>query len=213
MNPIVLFLLCFLSNFLSSLGRQFGGVKVYTLGDKILWEKCANISIESIKSSPHIIKAIKDTHAALSAFRIEMKFGRAIAAPQVGYQLRMIAMNLNGTEHTLFNPEIIEKSADTFTMWDDCLSFPNLMCCIRRYKSISVRFVNKHGETVTWKHCDQALSELLQHEIDHLNGVLAVDNAEKPSAIGLDKTCPAIVLRSDWLRDKSYYNSLVDFSY
>ena len=65
-------------------------------------------------------------------------------------------------------------------MWDDCLSFPDQMACVRRHKSISIAFMDEKGAGKTWINLPKDLSELLQHEIDHLNGVLAIDIAEHP---------------------------------
>lgn len=186
------------------------GVKVYTLGEPVLKKSCKAVSKDEILTSPALKAASNDAHTALNNFRAKMGFGRAIAAPQVGHPLRFVALNINGVSQTLFNPEIINHSDETFTMWDDCLSFPDLMCCVRRYKWISVEFQNEQGEEVVWEHCDQALSELLQHEIDHLDGILAIDRAVKPKEEG---TCDGVVSRVDWLQRRDYYDPLVDHHY
>jgi peptide deformylase len=62
-------------------------------------------------------------------------------------------------------------------MWDDCMSFPSLLVRVRRHKCISVHFCDEHGNPHEWLQLNQATSELLQHEIDHLDGILAVDRA------------------------------------
>lgn len=185
------------------------GVKVYTIGEPVLRKSCSLLSKEEILQSAPLQEATKDAHMALNKFRAKMGFGRAIAAPQVGHSMRFVALNLNGKSQTMFNPKIIDYSTETFTMWDDCLSFPDLMCCVRRYKWISVQFLNENGEEVVWEKCDQALSELLQHELDHLDGILAVDRAEKPG----NSECDSIVSRADWINRRNYYEPLVDHHY
>ena len=55
------------------------------------------------------------------------------------------------------------------------MSFPWLMVKVCRNCSISVRYTSDSGENVHWENIDQATSELLQHEIDHLDGILAID--------------------------------------
>ena len=191
------------------------GVKIFTLGSPELQVRCSELTKEEIVSDPAVQQVITVSHQALRNFRKLEGFGRAIAAPQVGFLIRMIAMNLNGEEINIFNPTIIKKSDETITMWDDCLSFPDLMCCVRRNKYISVQFLNSMGELVTWNDCDTDISELLQHEIDHLDGILATERAVRPTIIGGDSgiSCEAIVDRSDWLLQKEKYNRLVDFHY
>ena len=67
---------------------------------------------------------------------------------------------------------------------------------------------------MTWFDLDPALSELLQHEIDHLDGILAVNKAVKPTKIGSEGfSCEAVVNRAHWLADRQKYNQLVDFHY
>ncbi len=62
------------------------------------------------------------------------------------------------------------------TLWDDCFSFPDLMVKVKRHLAISVSYQDLQGRRRTLE-ADGALSELLQHEVDHLDGVLAVDRA------------------------------------
>jgi peptide deformylase len=114
----------------------------------------------------------------LEAFRQRFGFGRAIAAPQIGVARRLIAMNLGDGPFLILNPEITWRSAETFTMWDDCMSFPGLLVRLKRDRTLSVTFTDELGQQRNWPELDQAMSELLQHEIDHLDGILAIDRAE-----------------------------------
>jgi peptide deformylase len=214
MNTVVLFLaliICVLST-----EHRFG-VKIYTIdeGENTLRHPCAFVTKDEIVHNALIQHATADAHLALIKFREQMGFGRAIAAPQVGYSIRMVALNLDGKNMTMFNPTIIETSSETFTMWDDCLSFPDLMVNVRRFKSISISFLDENGIEQTWSKLPQDISELLQHEIDHLNGVLAVDLAEPISKLSNRDAgeTSGIVQRLDWLNNKEYYNTLVDFAY
>ncbi|MEM7250256.1 MAG: peptide deformylase [Pseudomonadota bacterium] len=116
-------------------------------------------------------------HQTLDAFREAHGFGRAVAAPQIGVQYRFIALALGGRRLTMVNPIVTWHSTDTFTLWDDCMSFPDLMVKVARHESISVEFINDDGKTECWSELDRATSELLQHEIDHLDGILSVDRA------------------------------------
>ena len=114
---------------------------------------------------------------ALQAFRAQHGFGRAIAAPQIGVPRRMVALCVEGRTLAVANPEITWRSEDTFTLWDDCMCFPGLLVRVRRHRSISLRYQDERGERSTWERLDPATSELLQHEMDHLEGVLAIDRA------------------------------------
>ena len=90
----------------------------------------------------------------------------------------------------LINPEIIDIGTDDFTVWDDCFSFPNLMIRVARAYRIRIRFQDLKGETREID-LEGDRAELLQHEIDHLDGVLAVDRAH-----AMDPFC----LREEWNR-------------
>jgi peptide deformylase len=119
----------------------------------------------------------------LDAFRAQHGFGRGVAAPQLGIGKRFIAINLGQGTRCLVNPEITWRSAETFTLWDDCMCFPTLLVKVRRNRSISLAFQGEDGRPQIWENLGQAESELLQHECDHLDGVLAIDRAEGENAI------------------------------
>lgn len=140
--------------------------------------------------------------ATLEEFRERNGFGRALAAPQIGVPMRCIAVNLGHGSRLLINPEIVWTSVDTFTLWDDCLSFPQLLVRVRRHESVSVRFLDEQGERREWLELDRPTSELLQHEIDHLDGVLAVDRA-----IGRQ----ALVDREAFAIDPEHFKLQVDY--
>jgi len=63
-----------------------------------------------------------------------------------------------------------------FELWDDCMSFPNLLVKVKRHRSLTIKYLDANWEPQEWKMQD-ALSELLQHEYDHLNGVLCTMRA------------------------------------
>jgi len=147
---------------------------------------------------------IADKHrlqTTLEEFRARHGFGRAISAPQIGVPLRFIALHLDRA-FVIANPVITWKSAETFTMWDDCMSFPWLMVRLRRHRSISLQYVDEDGRTREWRQLEQPSSELLQHEIDHLDGILAIDQA-------LDRE--SIISREVYERDFSQFAKQVDY--
>lgn len=140
-------------------------------------------------------------HETLRAFRAAHGFGRAVSAPQIGVPQRLIAANLGEGPFSIVNPEITWRSTATFTMWDDCMSFPSLLVRVRRHRSISVRFTTGEGEPVVWGKLAPDVSELLQHEIDHLDGVLALDHA-------LDRD--AIVTRAAFEAHREHFRAQVE---
>ncbi|MFZ2491945.1 MAG: peptide deformylase [Thermoanaerobaculia bacterium] len=141
--------------------------------------------------------------STLKSFRAEHGFGRAISAPQIGIAQRFIAVNLGRGTFFVVNPVITWRSPDTFTMWDDCMSFPDLLVRVARASSISIDYADEHGRPKRWQEMDRASAELLQHEIDHLDGILAVDRAH-----GED----ALMLRKAWEANREYHEARVDYT-
>ena len=171
--------------------------RVLPLGDPLL----RRVSARAEPGSAEVAETAASLHSVLASFHSEYGFGRAVAAPQIGVAQRVVALDLGRGPQTLINPEITWRSEATFTLWDDCMSFPDLLVRLRRARSISVRFADEVGEEHEWEELDPATSELLQHEIDHLDGVLAIDRA-------LDRD--AIVTRAAWAAQPEYFRGLVD---
>jgi peptide deformylase len=121
--------------------------------------------------------------ATLRDFRERSGFGRAISAVQVGVMKRLVAMNLGGGPFILLNPEITWRSEQTFLVWDDCLSVPDVIVRVRRHCSISITYRDHEFALRHWNQLPPDLSELVQHEIDHLNGVLMTDLKEGEDGI------------------------------
>jgi peptide deformylase len=118
---------------------------------------------------------VRDLHDTLMDCRARIGAGRAIAAPQIGVMKRLVYMHIDKPV-VFLNPVLDQKSTEMIELWDDCLSFPDLLVRVRRHRSCRIRF-----RDMQWKPRELALeadlSELLQHECDHLDGVLAVARA------------------------------------
>jgi peptide deformylase len=126
---------------------------------------------------------IADLSDTLAAFREASGFGRGIAAPQIGALERVIFIRVpGGFTGPLINPVIDQASADTMELWDDCFSLPGLMVRVARAARVRVSYQDEHGGARVVS-AEGALSELLQHEIDHLDGILAVQRAISPQAL------------------------------
>src|SRR5271165_3135699 len=128
-------------------------------------------------TSPEICAVVQDLADTLAYWKSATGYGRAIAAPQIGSALRVIFLQLPGAEPWPFvNPQITKRSEEKIVVWDACLSFLAIFMQVERHRLITVRYQDLRGD---WHEIqaseDQDLSELLQHEIDHLDGILAVD--------------------------------------
>jgi peptide deformylase len=126
---------------------------------------------------PDVVRSREALATTLGEFRRRHGFGRAISAPQIGASVRLIAIDFGDGPFFVANPVVTWESSETFTMWDDCMSFPGLLVRLARHRSISLRYRNERGDERSWELLDTASAEILQHEIDHLDGILAVDRA------------------------------------
>jgi len=131
---------------------------------------------------PALISDLRDT---LAHWRQRTGYGRGIAAPQLGVSKRVIFLELPGcAPWPLVNPQITGHSAEKIVVWDACLSFLAIFMQVERYKEITIRYQDPDGarhEVHAGEERD--LSELLQHEIDHLDGILCIDRVKDLSTI------------------------------
>lgn len=142
------------------------------LGDPRLYETTEPVREDEL---PLVVGWVADLHNVMQAIRAKYNFGRAIAAPQLGIMKRLIFMNIDRPV-VFINPELTDLSDDLFEVWDDCMSLPNLLVRLKRHQSITVNYRDEHWQPQQW-HMEGDLSELLQHEYDHLNGVLCTMRA------------------------------------
>lgn len=106
--------------------------------------------------------------------------GVGLAAPQVGILQRIIVIDVDD-EHGLIeviNPEIIDVSDERIIMEEGCLSVPEQTGRVIRPKEVKVRGLNRNGKEIEIE-ADNMLARALQHEIDHLEGILFIDKLEK----------------------------------
>ena len=152
---------------------------VRRLGDPILRSECE--SIQHPQSAAIRIVA-DDLQETLRDLRQRHGMGRGLAAPQIGAPLRLIYIETSQPSF-LINPEIVEIGTEDFLVWDDCFSIPHLLVRVQRAYRIEVSYQDLSGRIHTLD-AEGPIAELLQHEIDHLEGVLTVDRAT-----GLDPFC------------------------
>jgi len=108
--------------------------------------------------------------------------GVGLAAPQIAVPLRVIITNLDEKQHIIVNPEIVRLSEETETADEACLSIVGYAGPVERSLRVEVRGFNEKGKKVKIK-AEDWFARVLQHEIDHLNGILYIDHIEDKSLI------------------------------
>ena len=147
---------------------------VLQLGDPLLRQRATRVADPTARKIHDLAQDLGDT---LAHWRSATGYGRGIAAPQLGELRRVIFLKLPGEDPwPLINPEIIDSSEERIIVWDACLSFLSIFMQVERHRRVTVRYQTLQGQTREFKAGDERnLSELLQHEIDHLDGILAID--------------------------------------
>ena len=126
-------------------------------------------SEEVKKVTPELKRLIEDMIETM-----EKNDGAGLAAPQVGILKRVIVAETERGPIGLINPEIIKKSKEKILAEEGCLSFPGLFLKIKRAKEVEVKALDVEGKEMKIK-AEGLLARVLQHEIDHLDGILFVD--------------------------------------
>ena len=148
-------------------------------------------SVDEIDFNENLNKNLKDLKDTLTYLQDTKKIGRAIAAPQIGILKKMIYFQLPNKSFYMINPKITWKSEEIMDVWDSCFCFDVAFFVeLQRHKKIRVDYQDIKENWNTEVFFDD-LSELVQHEVDHLHGVLATDYL---------KDGKKIVMRSEWER-------------
>jgi peptide deformylase len=117
--------------------------------------------------------------------------GIGLAATQVGLTDRLFVMNLAGREgageeHVIINPEILDSSKEVEEVVEGCLSFPEITGHVARPSGILVRYMDLQGDTHEYD-AEELLARCIQHETDHLDGLLMVERFTPADQIGLKR--------------------------
>ena len=146
--------------------------QVLLLGNPKLYESCAPVVEGEIES---LRPVVRDLHDTLMDFRRRHGVGRAVAAPQIAVMKRLVYMHIDQPV-VLLNPVLDLKSEEMMEVWDDCMCFPDLLVKVERHSECRMTYRDMDWREQTMM-LEADLSELLQHECDHLDGVLAVSRA------------------------------------
>ena len=106
------------------------------------------------------------------------KDGVGLAAPQVGHNIRVIVINTQDGILALINPRILRKSWKKEILEEGCLSLPEIFGLVKRSAKVSLVALDKKGKKIKFQ-ASGFFARVIQHEVDHLDGVLFIDKAKK----------------------------------
>lgn len=156
------------------------------MGNPILRKKAEVISKDYLLSDDfaRLLEDLKDS--------MKHYGGIGIAAPQIGVDLQVAIIELNGINRygqeinlpltAFINPEITYLTHEEQGFWEGCLSIPGLRGYVERPKKVKVNYINTKGEAQEII-AEGFLATVLQHELDHLQGVLYIDRIKDPKLL------------------------------
>lgn len=157
---------------------------VTVCGDKILRKKATKVT----KVDNSIIKLISDMFETMHNAN-----GIGLAANQIGSNKRIFVLDISMVEDyedtkplTLINPKIISRSKETISYEEGCLSIPDQRADVIRPKNITIEFQDTHLKNHTIE-ADELLARVMQHEYDHLQGILFTDLVDEETKKKLKK--------------------------
>lgn len=144
-------------------------MKIYKLGEEVLRKKCEPVA--------EITDEMRTLFNDMFETMIEAD-GVGLAAPQVGISQRFFVIISDDDVRRVFvNPQIIETSAEQSDFEEGCLSLPGFNETIRRPASVTVQALDENGKPFTIK-ADGLLARIIQHEYDHLDGIVYIDRGD-----------------------------------
>lgn len=157
---------------LDSCVRIKGMLNIVTVPNPVLKQRAkevAKIDAKTVKIVDEMLATLEDNP----------RKGIGLAAPQVGLSIRIIIVksgrkNDGAVTYALVNPEIIKKSPETEMEFEGCLSIPDTYGQVERSTKVVVKALNKGGKKITLR-ASNLFARVLQHEIDHLDGILMTD--------------------------------------
>ena len=152
-------------------------------GDPVLRQRADEV-VDFDKELRRLVEDLTDTMLGAP--------GAGLAAPQIGVGLRVFTWNIEGEVGHLVNP-VLELSEDIQDGTEGCLSIPGLSIDCRRALSVVAKGFDQHGEPVTIEG-SELLARAIQHETDHLDGILFIDRLDRESRRAAMRT----ILESEW---------------
>lgn len=143
---------------------------IITIPNPILRKKAKKIALKDIKTA-EFQKLIDDMSKTMK------KDGIGLAAPQINKSIRLIIVSHKDGPLAMINPQITYKSFRKETDQEGCLSIPNTFGDVKRSKTIKAKYTDREGKEILLK-AQGLLARVIQHEVDHLDGVLFIDKAK-----------------------------------
>ena len=156
--------------------------EILLIGDPRLYEISEEVREEELEALRPVFEDLFD---CILGIRRDFGFGRAIAAPQIGIQKRLICM-LTDKPYVIINPTLEFVGEEMVELMDDCMSFPNLLVRVQRYRHCILRYLDENWQ-LREKRMDDDMAELIQHEYDHLDGILATMRAVDNKSFAMKK--------------------------
>jgi peptide deformylase len=154
-------------------------LRVCKIGEEVLRQKAT--PIESVTDEiKQLAKEMLET--------MKEENGVGLAAPQVGKSIRMFVVNADDdVDRTFINPQIVKMSSDLVDYEEGCLSIPSFYENIKRPSQVTIQFTNENGEKQVLD-ADGLLARVIQHENDHLDGILYVDHGDAEFKKNVEET-------------------------
>jgi peptide deformylase len=159
-------------------------LEIAQLGQPVLRLVAAPVPLDQIRKPP-----LQEFLAEMTETLREAK-GAGLAAPQVFASLRMFLAVVVPPENegdppiaeTFINPKITPLTDETARAWEGCLSFPELLVLVPRFRAVRIEYVNAQAEACALE-LEGFPARVVQHEFDHLEGILTIDRAESTRQI------------------------------
>jgi len=145
-------------------------LKIITYPNPILEKKSIRIEDPKAREIQELILDMLET--------MEANNGLGLAAPQVGKSVSLCVVKLDGKNYILINPKIQLKSWAKETVEEGCLSFPGQFIPVKRSKKVRIKAQDRDGNKINIK-AEGLLARTMQHEIDHLDGILFIKRRVK----------------------------------
>ncbi len=158
---------------------------ILLLGDPRLYQKAEPVHADELAGLKPVVQGLADL---VSQFRARYGRGRAIAAPQIGVMKQLVVLHID-QPLPLYNPRWTPLGPQRIRLWDDCMSFPSLLVELERYRKIHLTYRDENWKEQTWD-LEDDMAELLQHECDHLEGILATMRALDKQAFRMIRDRP-----------------------
>jgi peptide deformylase len=155
-------------------------IEIIQLGNPLLRVPAESLSVAQIEAAMPLFKSLEEIMLAHQ--------GVGIAAPQVGQPLRAFIVASRPNDRyphaplmdptIMINPELLWQNEEMEKDWEGCLSIPGIRAKVNRSTHIQVRYLNTSGDVIETEFTG-FIARIFQHELDHLNGVVFLDRADK----------------------------------